>query len=410
MIAKVKCISHGINCLRYITGESNNKKHPEKIYLIKNYLLDSAMDATSIYDKFDSACTAKSAKIKDKVIRIELSPSKEYTEGFTSDDWRRLWDDFIHEFDKIEIRNRKTDELISEKTDLANTMGTVWLHQESRSGIPHLHGAYCRVDKYGRTNNDHRIEVRAKLAAERVALRRGWITAQSIHDSNVEQIKTDCISLLHKMDRWDWDLYAKGLQQKGYSVNFRKNHNGKIVGYSIRKGNAIYHASKLRTNRLTAAHIKNTWINIHREIAVQEEVKQLIFQASRLGNDISKQEHPKTTSLVRDYSIPRPDSVSYSIFNNGKDLTLFIPQEVDDYFKDEFDERTISNSLELCNLAVAAFAQLLIPSVSESSVGGGNSNDLPWRDKDDDDLMWARRCAMYAKQKLGVQPKRRWRR
>ena len=31
MIAKAKAISHGINDLRYITGESQHKKHPEKI-------------------------------------------------------------------------------------------------------------------------------------------------------------------------------------------------------------------------------------------------------------------------------------------------------------------------------------------------------------------------------------------
>lgn len=34
MIAKAKAISHGINDLRYITGESQHKKHPEKIYRV----------------------------------------------------------------------------------------------------------------------------------------------------------------------------------------------------------------------------------------------------------------------------------------------------------------------------------------------------------------------------------------
>ena len=34
MIAKAKAIPHGINDIRYITGESHNKKHPEKIYRI----------------------------------------------------------------------------------------------------------------------------------------------------------------------------------------------------------------------------------------------------------------------------------------------------------------------------------------------------------------------------------------
>ncbi len=38
MIAKAKAISHGINDLRYITGESKHKKHPEKIYRVLDNL------------------------------------------------------------------------------------------------------------------------------------------------------------------------------------------------------------------------------------------------------------------------------------------------------------------------------------------------------------------------------------
>ena len=43
------------------------------------------------------------------------------------------------------------------------------LHLESKSGIPHLHGAFCRIDEQGRINNDHDIHLRAQRAAERVA-------------------------------------------------------------------------------------------------------------------------------------------------------------------------------------------------------------------------------------------------
>ena len=39
MIAKANAISYGINDLRYITGESKHKKHPEKIYRVLNNLL-----------------------------------------------------------------------------------------------------------------------------------------------------------------------------------------------------------------------------------------------------------------------------------------------------------------------------------------------------------------------------------
>ena len=36
MIGKAKSISHGINGIRYITGESRNKKHPERIHHVKD--------------------------------------------------------------------------------------------------------------------------------------------------------------------------------------------------------------------------------------------------------------------------------------------------------------------------------------------------------------------------------------
>ena len=39
MIAKAKAISHGINAIRYITGESLNKKHPEKIHRVLDKLM-----------------------------------------------------------------------------------------------------------------------------------------------------------------------------------------------------------------------------------------------------------------------------------------------------------------------------------------------------------------------------------
>jgi len=45
------------------------------------------------------------------------------------------------------------------------------------------------------------------------------------------------------------------------------------------------------------------------------------------------------------------------------------------------------------------------PTVSAGSGGGGSQSDLPWRDKDDDDLQWARRCARAATRRLGKKPR-----
>lgn len=63
MIAKAKSISHGINDIRYITGESRNKKHPERIYHVKDNLLPPGLDATGIWDSM-RLTLAKSRRVK----------------------------------------------------------------------------------------------------------------------------------------------------------------------------------------------------------------------------------------------------------------------------------------------------------------------------------------------------------
>ena len=64
---------------------------------------------------------------------------------YTQEDWKQLWDEFIREFDNQTIKDDK-GKVISKPTHLANSLGTVWLHLESDSGIPHLHAAYARLD------------------------------------------------------------------------------------------------------------------------------------------------------------------------------------------------------------------------------------------------------------------------
>ena len=145
MIAKAKSISHGINDISYITGESRNKKHPERIFHVKDNLLPSGLDATGIWDSM-RLTLEKSKRVKNSVIRIEVSPAPEHTKDFTVADWEKLWDDFMGEFDSIELcdRNGRT---YSPKTNLTGSKGTVRLHLESKSGLPHLHGAFCRIDE-----------------------------------------------------------------------------------------------------------------------------------------------------------------------------------------------------------------------------------------------------------------------
>ena len=105
MIAKAKSISHGINDIRYITGESRNKKHPELIFHVKDNLMQPGLDAAGLWESMQLTL-AGSKKVRNSVIRIEVSPAPEHTKDFTTADWEKLWDDFAREFDSIELTGK----------------------------------------------------------------------------------------------------------------------------------------------------------------------------------------------------------------------------------------------------------------------------------------------------------------
>lgn len=133
MIAKAKAISHGINAIRYITGESHNKKYPEKIYRIMDNLLPSHLDAMGIWNSMQLTIS-QFKNMKNSLIRVEMSPLAEYTKFFTLKDWKELWLEFADEFDKQKIQD-KNGKIISNQTNLLNSKFSVWLHADSKSGV-----------------------------------------------------------------------------------------------------------------------------------------------------------------------------------------------------------------------------------------------------------------------------------
>lgn len=170
----------------------------------------------------------------------------------------KLWDDFVKEFDKIELEDEK-GKVYSHKTNIANSIYTVWLHYESDGSIPHLHAAVCRKDSDGKTNNDHNIHIRAQDAAQAVAIRRGWTTASEIHRINADKVADDLMDILRVMPSWLWNDYAARIRTKGYTIMIRPGKKG-VYGYSIGKGKATFKASELGTGRkLTASRIEDTW-------------------------------------------------------------------------------------------------------------------------------------------------------
>jgi len=398
MIAKAKSISHGINDLNYITGVSANKKHPEKIFHVCDNLLPLGMDPSGIWNsiKLDSLSHPRMTR---NIIRIEISPAKEHTKDFTMDDWQQLWRDFIAEFDRQELKG-KDGRILSAGTNIAGSKYTVWLHEEAKSGIPHLHAAVSRVDGNGNINNDSNIHIRAQRAAERVARKRGWKTAADVREVNKRQVSKDCLDVLRNMDKWSLDGYFAGLRAKGYDIHTRPDKDNKIRGYVLRKGNAKFKASEIGMGRnLMASKLEGTWNKLH---DTSEQHRQN-------GNSDSDTRY--------DYTFFNPGAQRVEIDHDGEEYTRFIPEPVMRLFDDEFDYREVENWADLINeacyhfaVAMSFMAFLNVPTYT-SGGGGASDNDLPKkRDDLEEEIARARRCANAARSKVGVVKRRGFKR
>ena len=268
MIAKAKAVAHGIRAMLYVSGESRNKKHPERITRICDNFMPQGMDASGIWTEMKFA-TMNHPNIRNNAIRIEISPAMEHTENFTLDDWQELWRDFAAAFDIQEIRD-KDGKVVSAQTNISGSKSSIWLHEESKSGIPHLHAIVSRVDEKGNINNDHAIHLRAQRAAEMIARQRGWTTAQHIHETNIPKVSADCMEALRELDEWSWNGYQERLAAKGYDLYLRKDKKNVIRGYVLLKGNTKFKASELGKGRnLTASRIRQTWEKLHQDKAQQ---------------------------------------------------------------------------------------------------------------------------------------------
>ena len=343
MIANAKAVAHGIRAMLYVSGESRNKKHPEKITRICDNFMPQGMDATGIWTEMKFA-TMNHPNIKNNVIRMEISPAMEHTKDFTMDDWQRLWYDFAAAFDEQEIRDKEGN-VVSPRTNVSGSKSSIWLHEESKSGIPHLHAIVCRVDERGYINNDHAIHLRAQRAAEKVARQRGWTTAMHIHETNIPQVSDDCMEALRELDRWSWDGYKERLAAKDYELYLRKDKKDIIRGYVLCKGNTRFKASELGKGRnLTASRIRQTWEKLH-----PEQDKQKAQQASptpkptitptlkpSVSDEVRQKPQPfvqRNSPVYEDYTDYKPNRQPTEFEHDGKTYKRYLPDKVLDFFK-----------------------------------------------------------------------------
>ena len=376
MIAKASTISHGANAIRY----SVNK---EKADIVKANLLPDNISPEAMYgrmmlvQKKFAENINKGKPLGRNVIRIEISPSEEESRGWTMDDWASLSNEFIRVFDSIDLSG-KTKRTSSKQTNLKGSQYIVALHRDSKSGILHLHIDVNRVDMDGKVNDSHKIGERAVMAANIINERRGWVQSEEIGIRHRQEISGSCMEILRTMDEFSWQRYEMELVKRGYKVHLQEKDGGGVYGYSIKRGNSIYKSSVLGVGRnLTPSKIEVTWAKLHPQERKSEPTKPIPQQ---------------TRTAMKHYNIATDEYHNFHIeISESADTIIRQNCSLE-------EAHPLAKIEEIQHTALLLFAGYLdaATSMAASSGGGGSDTSGRGRDKDEDDLEWARRCARMA--------------
>lgn len=391
MIAKASTISHGANAIRY----SVNKDRAD---IVKASLLPDDISPEAMYgrmmlvQKMFAENINKGRPLGRNVIRIELSPAEEESRDWAMDDWVRLADEFIRTFDSIDLSS-KTGRASSKQTNLKGSQYIAALHRDSQSGILHLHIDANRVDMDGKINDSHKIGERAVMAANIINQRRGWVQSEEISERHKQEISACCMEILRTMDKFSWKQYEAELTKRGYKVHLQEKEGGGIYGYSVKRGNSVYKSSVLGIGRnLTPSKIEATWAKLHQQERKSEPTKPVSRQTRTTGTTPVIQSPTASQPVMRHYDIATDE---YHKFH------VEIPEAADSIIRQDCsleEAHPLAKIEEIQHTALLLFAGYLDAATSmAASSGGGGSDTGGWgRDKDEDELEWARRCARMA--------------
>jgi hypothetical protein len=396
MIAKAKSIAHGSISIDYITrlGEAE--------IIALNHLPSEVEPSAWYYHMMLhqqlSHCLACGRPLKNSIIRIEISPSREESVNFTQIDWEQLVIDTLKAMDAINL-SRKGGRKTVGRTNLSNSQYIATLHRDSKSGILHLHIDINRVDMDGNSNDDSFIGKRAVMAANEVARQRGWSQAAAKSAQNKQNITMVCYNVLRNMRSFSWVAYQSALESKGYDVQLKRDSKNEVRGYSIRMGNSIYKSSVLGKGRnLTPSKIEATWRRMKKEVG-----KTSISTLKQRTTGESGQHSVMTPQNRRMARPVEPQMTHRTIDIDDHNYEIDVPNKAMSAMKEEIAsyQEPAETSERIADVALLLFANYIeaATSVAESGGGGSGSPAADWgRKRDEDEENWWRRCAWTAYQ------------
>ena len=407
MIAECKSIAHGAAMTEYCTR--NNRA---RIVLTGN--LTEGLPPLGMWNEMQ-VIQAKYAQrfrtkpVQKSVLRFEVSPSRDESRDWTADDWTKLAARFLDELAKAS-QGKGKDGRKKRGIDLSRAQLFACVHQDSRSGIPHLHILVNRIDLDGHLIKDSFIGRNCVKAAHAINVAEGWELPEDIRDANVREITDACYKVLSEMRSYSWNEYANRIKALGYDVKVQKDKQGVMHGYTVMKGNSRYKSSSLGKNRdLMQKNIGKTWDKLHSQSLVKDG-------GTARGMDISKPAS-KTSSKTSitpqsakvqgttektpvQSAVPRERRCFVKWDHNGKEEKTYVSEHIYHVISNNIEPyddtpEALANCIKAAILLFAGYVDGAT-GIAESC-GGGGSPESGWgRSRDEDDERWARRCAMEA--------------
>ena len=178
----------------------------------------------------------------------------------------------------IDKRTGKPKTKVSGKhTMLAKSQYIATVHFDT--GKPHVHIVANRLTMDGQMQDTHKCKERAKMAADIIAERYGWVKAEERTNHRMERIHDAAMKVLKGMDTWEIETYFAEMRRNGFEVEPTYDSQGVCRGYSIGEklydldGNysstVMYKASAKKFGHgrdLTVSKLYGTWQKLHPEM------------------------------------------------------------------------------------------------------------------------------------------------
>ena len=291
--------AHAANAISYVLDKEKARKENKPVFLASNNIELNPLTGKPyspvevLMDMQLQQATSKH-RAENPFWRIELCPPKEECRDWTMEQWERFCKDCVKVLDStdyktevirdmdgypvIDKRTGKPKTKVSGKhTMLAKSQYIVTVHFDT--GKPHVHIVANRLTMDGQMQDTHKCKERAKMAADIIAERYGWVKAEERTNHRMERIHDAAMKVLKGMDTWEIETYFAEMRRNGFEVEPTYDSQGVCRGYSIGEklydldGNysstVMYKASAKKFGHgrdLTVSKLYGTWQKLHPEM------------------------------------------------------------------------------------------------------------------------------------------------